>query len=188
MEIIYGDYNLFQYFFVRPNLQCCFWETPFGLLQLMLFLYFIVHLPPFLFFVIIHEWQKSIKAAQTLPQNSTLYFHLDIQSDYTKEGLREWHPWREYAYGHRTNPWSFLKTKNPGHSKTIGCKVSFLASNTWGVSGYEKASDVWSQYSSHAAALLLKRLYFPDSNGCIRDDQTEGSCRHRWSCISGWLF
>lgn len=42
-------------------------------------------------------------AAQTLPQNSTLYFHQDNQSDYTKEGLRRSHPWKGYVYGHRTN-------------------------------------------------------------------------------------
>jgi hypothetical protein len=38
------DFRLIVFFL--PYLQCCFWENPFGLLQLIDFLYFILHLPP----------------------------------------------------------------------------------------------------------------------------------------------
>ena len=42
-------YHLYCFpFFVRPYLQCCFCEKPLGRLQLILFLYFILHFPPFL--------------------------------------------------------------------------------------------------------------------------------------------
>jgi hypothetical protein len=38
------DFRLIVFFL--PYLQYCFWENPFGLLQLIDFLYFILHLPP----------------------------------------------------------------------------------------------------------------------------------------------